>query len=111
MTEDEMKEFLKENSEAIKLAVRDKLMTSILQEYRWNFSDAIGTAVNEWIKTEIVPEVKDFLTGEKGAIVQAAQEGARQIGNVLTEQMVKKATENLTGYGMGDVLTKMFRGY
>lgn len=111
MTEDEMKTFLTENADAIKSAVRDKLITGILQEYRWDVTEAVGKAVNEWIKAEIVPDVITFLSGEKASIVAAAQEGARQIGEVMTKHMVETATKNLTGHNFGEIIQRMFRGY
>lgn len=93
MTEDEMKEFLRDNAEAIKSAVRDKLISNIMQEYRWEIGGEVAKAVNEFVKDEIVPEVKEFLAGEKGVILMAAQEGCRQIGEVMTKNMVEAVTK------------------
>ena len=111
MTEDEMKDFLKANDEAIKTSVRDKLIAGIVAEHRWEIGGEVAKAVNEYIKTEIVPEVTKHLAGEKGVILAAAIEGSRQIGNLITEKMVAEATKSINGYGMNDVLKAMFRGY
>ena len=111
MTEDEMKEFLKANADSIKIAVRDKMISQIIQEHRWEIGGEVAKAVNEFVTAEIVPEVKAYLTGEKSVILEAAIEGARQIGNEMTKQMVESATKSLKGSGMRSVLETMFRGY
>jgi hypothetical protein len=111
MTEDEMKGFLKDNEEAIKLAVRDKLIAGIVDEHRWSITDEVSKAVNQFVKDEIVPDVVKHLAGEKGVILAAAIEGTRQIGNLITEKMVAEATKSINGYGMNDVLKSIFKGY
>lgn len=112
MTEDEMKNFLVANADSIKAAVREKIMGSILQEYRWEIGAEVAKAVNEFVRDEIVPEVKNYLAGEKSAILAAAIEGARQVGNLITERMVEDATKNLKGgSAFRSIMETLWRGY
>jgi hypothetical protein len=112
MTEDEMKEFLTANAESIKVAVRDKMIAQIIQEHRWEIGGEVAKAVNEFVKDEIVPEVKTYLAGEKSVILEAAIEGARQVGNLITQKMVEDATKNLkAGSAFRTIMETLWRGY
>lgn len=111
MTEDEMKDFLAANAESIKTAVRDKMISQIIQEHRWEIGGEVAKAVNEFVIAEILPDVKNYLAGEKSVILEVAINGARQIGNELAKQMVESAAKSLKGSGMRSVLETIFRGY
>ena len=108
MNEDEMKKFLSENSAEINRAVKEKLIANLIQEHRWQATDQISKAVGEFITAEVLPEVRSFLQSEKGAIVGAAQEAARQIGNQIAGAMTKKAAENIAGYQFRKVMEGIF---
>lgn len=109
MTEDELKKFLADNNESIKAEVHRKLVEGLVNQHQWEIRDNLSKTVNEFIAAEIAPGVKDFLQAEKGAILAASIEGARQICNKLTETMVKKASENMGSYQFGELLKSLFR--
>lgn len=108
MTNDEMKEFLEANSAQIKQAVTARLIEGLIASHKWEMSEVIAKEVNDFMAAEIVPEIKKFLTSEKGAILAAAQESARQIGNLLTEEMVKRAAKNIDGYSFREMIKGLF---
>lgn len=96
MTEDDLKEFLEENKESIKAAVKAKMIESLLADHRWEITGTIGEIVQEFVAAEIAPEVKKYLADHKGSILQAAVVGAADIGNTLAQAMVAHTAKNLT---------------
>jgi len=66
MTEEEIKKFLDDNKSDIQEAVRQKMVASLIAEHRWEISDHITKVVNEFIATEIAPQVSahQFENGE-----------------------------------------------
>ena len=110
MTEDQMREFLDENSDRIKTAVRDKMISSLVENYQWNIHAEIANTVNEFVKDEIVPEVKAHLQSEKGAIVEAAIKGCAEIGDTIAKGMVETAMKNVGGgsYRFNAVMKELF---
>lgn len=108
MTDEEMKDFLEANSTQIKQAVTARLIEGLISSHKWEMSEVIATEVNAFMVAEIVPEIKKFLSSEKGVILAAAQESARQIGDLLTQEMVKRAAKNLEGYSFRELIKGLF---
>lgn len=110
MTEDDVKSFLEANREDINTQVKQRLIDGLLQQHRWEMSDQISKVVGEFMAEEVMPEVKKFLASEKGPIIEAAISAASQIGDMLTQEMVKKAAKNISegGYRYRDVLKMLF---
>jgi hypothetical protein len=108
MNEKEIRDFLSENSESIKATVREKMIAGLLAEHRWDISDQITKIVNEFIATEIAPEVKSHLQSEKGAILEAAIKTTANLSDLIAEAMTKKAAENLKGYRFSAVMKAIF---
>ena len=110
MTDAEMREFLDQNSTRIKEAVRDKLIAGLIESHRWDINSEIASVVSEFVKTEVVPEVKAHLQSEKGAIIEAAIQGCTEIGNLIAKGMVEQATKNVgTGsYKFNGLMKSLF---
>nr|WP_278521290.1 hypothetical protein [Brucella anthropi] len=110
MTEEEVKAFLEANREDINAQVKQRLIDGLLQSHRWEMSDQISKVVGEFMAEEVMPEVKKFLASEKGPIIEAAIGAASQIGDMLTQEMVKKAAKNIGegSYRYRDVLKTIF---
>lgn len=111
MDEQDLKDFLQENREAIQSQVRQKIIEKLLADYHWNISDQIGKTVGEFVADEIIPEVKAHLQGEKGAILEGALNGAREIGDLIAKQMVENAAKNLaTSWRFNPLMKSLFEG-
>lgn len=110
MTEDDLKQFLEDNAETIKSQVKERMITSLLAENRWTISTQIGEIVNEFIKAEIAPAVKEHLQSEKGPILEAAIKSASGIGDMLATALVERAAKNLKGnsYDFRNTLKAIF---
>ena len=108
MTEDEMKEFLAENAERIKENVREKMIEDITESYRWDVPDVVQKTVSEFMKEQIVPEIKAHLKSEKSAIIQAAIAGTSGITDHLAKVMIEKAVANMEGYQFREIIKGLF---
>lgn len=110
MTEEDLKQFLDENAEAIKETVKEKMISSLLAEHRWTISSQIDGIVNEFIKTEIAPAVKEHLQSEKSAILAGAIKASADIGDLLAKALVEQAAKNIQGgsYNFRNTLKAIF---
>ncbi len=108
MTKEELDEFLETNRAEIAAAVKAKLIEGLLSQHRWEMSEIVAKTVNEFVTNEVVPEIKAYLEGEKGVIIEAAKESARQIGEMLTQHMVLKASKNIESYSFREVMKGLF---
>ncbi|GGB00085.1 hypothetical protein GCM10011491_30430 [Brucella endophytica] len=96
MTEEDLKQFLAENAADIQAQVRQRLIEGLLTNHSWTMRDQIGEVVADFMKTEIIPEVRTYLSGEKSAILEAAIKGASKVSDMLAEAMVAQAAKNLS---------------
>ena len=110
MTEDDLKQFLDENAETIKAQVKQKMIDGLLAEHRWSISSQISEIVNEFVKDEIAPAVKEHLQSEKGEIITAALKSASGIGDMLAKALVERAAKNISGdtYNFRNTLKAIF---
>jgi hypothetical protein len=110
MTEAELKEFLDANKADIQEAVRQRMIDGLLTQHRWTISEEITKIVSEFVAVEIVPEVKKFLTEQKGPIIEAACAGAAEVGNQLSQALIAGVAKNLdpNGYKLRGVMKALF---
>lgn len=111
MNEEDLKEFLETNKADIQAKVRERLIDGLLQNHQWTMRDQITEVVAEFMKTEIVPEVRKYLVSEKSAILEAAIASTSQIGEMLTKAMVERAAKNISAesYAFRDTLSAIFK--
>lgn len=95
MTEEDLKEFLEANKAEIQAKVKEKLIDGLLANHKWTMNDQIGQTVAEFMKDEIMPEVKAYLVSEKSAILAGAVKAASEIGDMLAKQLVTQAAKNI----------------
>lgn len=103
-----MQEFLEANKADIQAEVKRRMIEGLVSNHRWEFSSEITKTVNEFVASEIVPEVRKSLEGEKGAILEACKVAALEIGNTLAKHMVEKASKNIEGYHFREAMRGMF---
>lgn len=110
MTEDDLKQFLQDNKADIQQQVRQRLIDGLLSNHQWTMREQISEVVNEFMKTEVMPEVRTYLASEKSAIIEAAITGASQVSEMLAKAMVEQAAKNLTGsrYEFKKIMTAIF---
>lgn len=111
MTEDDLKQFLEDNNENIKEAVRQKMIASLLEQHRWSISEQISKVVEEFVGKEIVPDIKKYLADNKGPILTAACAGAAEIGDALAKGIVERTAKKLKpdGYEFRQVMEALFK--
>jgi hypothetical protein len=108
MTEQEIAEFLEANKQDIQQEVRRRLVEGLVSNHRWEISAQIAAAVDVFVKEQIVPEIKTYLEGEKGAILEAAKVAVTEIGNTLAKTMIEKAAKNMEGYSFRELVKGLF---
>ena len=109
MTKEELDAFLEANSSEINGAIKAKLIEGLINQHRWEMSEIVAKTVNEFVTTEIVPEIKAYLQSEKGPILEAAKTAAREIGDLITTQMVTTAAKNIQGYNFRSIVEPIFK--
>lgn len=95
MTEEDLKEFLEANKAEVQAQVKQRLIDGLLNNHQWTMRDQISEVVAEFMKTEIMPEVKAYLVSEKSAILEGAVKAASEIGDMLAKQLVAQAAKNI----------------
>lgn len=107
----DLQAFLDENKEDIKAAIKAKMIESLLTNHRWEISTEISKTVETFVSTEIVPEVKKYLTDQKGPILKAAIAGAADIGDTLAKAIVTRTAKRLSpdGYEFRQVMEALFK--
>lgn len=95
MTEEDLREFLEANKAEVKAQVKQRLIDGLLSSHKWTMQDQIGEVVAEFMKTEIMPEVKAYLVSEKSTILEAAITAASEIGDLLAKNLVTLAAKNI----------------
>lgn len=110
MTEEDLKQFLDENADAIKAQVKQRMIDGLLAEHRWSISSQISEIVNEFVRDEIAPAVKAHLQSEKSEIIEAAVKSASGIGDLLAKALVERAAKNISGdsYNFRNTLKAIF---
>lgn len=111
MTEEDLKQFLEANKAEVQAQVKQRLIDGLLASHQWTMRDQIGEVVAEFMKTEIMPEVRKHLTSEKSAILAASIAATAQIGEMMTKEMVKRAAKNVSAdsYSFRNVLQEIFK--
>ena len=111
MTEDDLKQFLEENADSIKEAVKAKTIERLMESHRWQITEGIGKVVQEFVSKEIVPEIKNYLASQKGPILKAALVGAAEIGENISKAITARAAKNITpdSYQFRSVMEALFK--
>jgi len=104
MNENDLRKFLEENSADIQKAVKAKAIEALTEGIRWQIPHECQAVVSEFIKAEIVPEIRKHLEDQKGPMVEAAIKASAEIGDAVAKKMVETAVESMTGYRSSEVL-------
>lgn len=89
---------LEDHRPAVKAAVKEALMSGIKRKFEWELPEAVQKAVEDFIQTEIIPEIRAQLTADKDVFVSAATEMVKsvpvEIGKALQVQIAKNLTSS-----------------
>ena len=89
---------LDDHRDTVKAAVKEALMSGIKRKFEWELPNAVSSAVDEFIKAEVVPEIRAQLTADKDVFVNAAIEMVKsvpvEIGKALQLQIAKNLTSS-----------------
>ena len=89
-------EILEQNKSAVREKVKEALLESVGNEFKWELPLALKEIVNEFIKDEIIPEVKKELFENKDQIVESCTSIVRAVPAEIGKAMQEKLAETLT---------------
>ncbi len=95
-------------------AIREKFKNAIAEQIeRHAVEQAVALVkaqVAEWTTANILPEIAKMLVAEKGGIIEAAQEAAKQIGVQMAAALATQAAENMTrNWNLRKIVEAMFQ--
>jgi hypothetical protein len=112
MTEKDIQELLDKAKPAVIESLQKELAGSISYQVKQIASEEVVKFVREWIRDEVLPEIKRELVESKESFISVAVRTAPVIGEELSKHLtdtVKKSLEN--SYARGEILKKLFQGY
>ena len=96
MNTDFYTEILEENKEAVKQRVKDAILESVTCRFEWEVPEALNKLVADFMKKEIIPELRKELYESKDEFVDLATEIIRGVPAELGKAMQAKLAETLT---------------
>ena len=111
MTETELKEFLENNKSDIQSAVKARVIEKLLQEHRWEISEAITKTVREFVDVNVVPAVREALESQKGVIVATAVKSLANISDSLAKDLTMDAAKNSANEWQRKKIVQAIFGY
>lgn len=109
MNADELQAFLDENRGEIAKSVKDSVIKRLIEQHRWDISEQIAKVVNEFVASEVVPEVKAALAEQKNGIVDACIKSFVIVGDELAKGLAADATKHISdGYHRSQILKAIF---
>jgi Na+-transporting methylmalonyl-CoA/oxaloacetate decarboxylase beta subunit len=98
-------------------AARDEVtkaaITEVKQQLQWTVGRRLAEEINpivvEFVKAEIVPDLKALLFEQKSVILEAAAQAAVIIGTAVAEQLTADAAKAMNnGYSRGKIIDAIF---
>jgi vacuolar-type H+-ATPase subunit E/Vma4 len=92
--------------------MRQNIIDKITREAEVVALEAIRNAVREWVKEELIPEVRAQLDAGKAGLIAQSATIADSLSKAIGEALVENARKSLaTGYTVKDIAERLFRGY
>lgn len=105
MTEDDLRQFLEENRDAIANRLREDAIKRLSESVQWRLPQDVQEVVNEFFKTEVAPVIRQTLLDQKGPIINAAVKAAAEVSDVLAKSIVERALKVISSdYESRDVI-------
>lgn len=96
MNDEFFKSVLEENKQAVKDKIRESILESVSSQFRYNIPESIRGVMDEFIKSEILPELKLVLAENRDAILEATKGAVSGIAVETAKALQEKAALNLT---------------
>lgn len=104
-------EILEQNKDAVKAKVVEAMLASISRQFEWELPKEIQAVVSEFIKAEVLPEVKAELFKNKDELVNAATAFVRGVPEEIAKKMQEQVAKTLTNsYSLQKVVEVLLRG-
>ena len=110
LTEKQVQKILDEAGEQIKENLKLDFAKAMSDSIRWKLEEETSKVVNEFVVTEIVPEIKKFMVENKEGIIKSATTAALTVGDKLAAAMIERAIKNLSQSWNVDKLSKEIFG-
>ena len=87
---------LEENKADVIEKVRQAMFEGIEKKFSWELPKVVSDAVDDFVRDEVVPEIRSRLLEDKEAIIDAATAMIRQLPAEIGKAMQEKVAENLS---------------
>ena len=87
---------LEENKEGLVNAINESIIEGVKRDLQWSLPEEVKGMVNDFLKTEVLPEVKAKLFDSKEDIVNHATEIAVNISTEVGNAIQREAVKNLS---------------
>jgi len=104
-----IEQMVAEVSAGIPALIRERLSADVEYAVKQAVLKEVSTIVSEYVKEQIVPDIRERLKTEHSIILAGAVQAATEIAPLISAALVKKATENLSNYRFGGVLEALFK--
>lgn len=104
----ELTEILEASRPQIIAGIRDKVVETLISHSSYKLAELINKQVDTFYAEEVAPAVAAELRQGRQMMIDAATEGAAEIGAQLAQKMIETAGKNLTGYRGGEIFKSLF---
>ena len=108
LSQDDIKKIIGDNKDAIKKTIETTIADTVIEQLTWKLKYEVEEVVNTFFDEEIKPEIKTILLQNKDAIIEEVSKASIEVASLITAEIVKKATKNMTTYSGGEILRKLF---
>ncbi len=95
LTEEDMKAIVSEATANLKAQLTANLTTKLDSDVTWAASQAVREHVQEWVKTNVLPDVTAILIAGKASLVNTAANAAEMMCDDLAKSMADTLKERL----------------
>lgn len=102
----DVSEILSEARETLIESIKQDVLSNIKWSITRQLDNEIGPIIKEFVATEIAPEIRSRLVGQKSEILKAATDQIPEIASKVVGAIVKQMAENLGKSYQADKIIK-----
>jgi len=95
MDTEQLQKFLEENKAEFESHLRQKVIDSLTQRIAWDLPNLIQAQVVKFYETELAPEVNQYLTDNKQAVMKVVMAAALEASDEVAKSMVERVKETM----------------
>ena len=108
-TDEQLTQLLAEAQEQVKASIIEEAKTTVSYRVGRELGEQINKVIAEYVKTEIVPEIRAYLIEHKAVILEGMVKAAGQMSDKIAEALLAELTDNLsTGYKRERIAKALF---